>query len=334
MAAWLMLAKDASKRIGEGYDDNPETHYSWDDTVPNHSTVKVGDVIALWDAAELLGLSVIEDIMLGKATKRTPYCLKCDKADMAERKKKLPRFVCWNSDCKHESDTAGWKTKSVVTYRSRHEAGWIPARGTLTAPELRALCLKPRSQNSLRELHWSQFQQALEHGAVPLPLNIIDTAHQAIQGGHGTATIRVRKGQPAFRKQLLAIFGEVCAFTGPAPVQALEAAHLYSYAANGKHHKGGGLLLRRDLHRLFDLGLIAVNPKAKALHLLDELKSFPDYAKLHNATLAVNVTEEHVKWLTKHWTMHREAAAPNVIPQQSDATNHAPAKHGSCQVSV
>ncbi|WP_236578772.1 HNH endonuclease [Streptomyces tendae] len=319
MAAWLVLAKAGSKRISEGYDDSPATHYSWDSTVPNHATLKVGDVIALWDGVELLGLSVIEVIAVGQAEKETPYCLKCGKADVAERKKKLPRFVCWNQDCKHEADQAGWKTKQVTTYRSQHEAGWVDARGTLTAPELRALCVRQASQNSLRELRWDDFHHALTHGGVPLPLRVVDTARQVIAGGHGKATIRVRRGQPAFRKHLLQVFGEVCAFTGPAPVQALEAAHLYSYAANGKHHKGGGLLLRRDLHRLFDLGLIAVNPKTKTLHLADELKQYPDYAKLDGAPLTVDVTADHTKWLTKHWDMHRPGVPANVIPQQPGA---------------
>jgi hypothetical protein len=318
MTAWLVLAKDGSKRISEGYDDNPATHYSWDSTVNNHAKLTVGDVIALWDGTELLGLSVIEAIELGQEEKKTPYCLKCEKADVAERKKKLPRFVCWNQECKHESDKVGRKTKQVTTYRSRHEAGWIPARGTLTAPELRALCIQRTSQNSLRELRWDDFHHALTHGGTPLPLRIIDTTQQVIAEGHGTATIRVRKGQPAFRKHLLEVFGEVCAFTGPAPVQALEAAHLYSYAANGKHHKGGGLLLRRDLHRLFDLGLIAVNPKTETLHLAHEVKAYPDYAKLDGAPLTVSVTADHIKWLTKHWDMHRPSTQPT-IPTQPTA---------------
>ncbi|MFF9524888.1 HNH endonuclease [Streptomyces achromogenes] len=325
MAAWLVLAKAGSKRISEGYDDNPATHYSWDSTVPNHATLKVGDVIALWDGTELLGLSVIEDIETGQAEKETPYCLKCERADVAERKRKLPRFVCWNQVCKHEDDKAGWKTKQVITYRSRHEAGWIDARGTLSAPQLRALCVRQASQNSLRELRWNDFHHALTHGGVPLPLRVIDTTQQVIAQGHGTATIRVRKGQPAFRKHLLEVFGEVCAFTGPAPVQALEAAHLYSYAANGKHHKGGGLLLRRDLHRLFDLGLIAVNPQTKTLHLADELKKYPDYARLHGAPLTVAVTGEHVKWLTKHWDMHRPHTSVSAIPHQPSPIKSLPA---------
>ncbi|MEU6572520.1 HNH endonuclease [Streptomyces sp. NPDC046805] len=320
MTAWLVLAKDGSKRLSEGYDDNPATHYSWDDTVVNHARLAVGDVIALWDSVELLGVSVIEDIAVGEATKTTPYCLECGKADVAERKKKLPRFVCWNQECKHEDDKAGWKTKDVVTYRGRHEAGWIPARGTLMASQLRALCVKQASQNSLRELREDDFQHALSHGGTPLPLRILDTTRDVLAGGHTMATIRVRKGQPAFRKHLLEVFGEVCAFTGPAPIQVLEAAHLYSYAANGKHHKGGGLLLRRDLHRLFDLGLIAVNPKTKALHLADSLMKYPDYAKLHGVPLTVSVAADHIKWLAKHWEMHRGDGPTATIPEQ---TSHA-----------
>ncbi|MFE5191914.1 HNH endonuclease [Streptomyces sp. NPDC056628] len=319
MTTWLVLAKAGSKRISEGYDDNPATHYSWDSTVNNHAKLKVGDVIALWDGTELLGLSVIENIEVGQGEKDTPYCLKCGKADVAERKKKLPRFVCWNQECKHESDQAGWKRKRVTTYRSRHEAGWIDARGTLTAPELRALCMQPASQNSLRELRWDDFRRSITHGDVPLPLRVVDTTQKVIADGHGTATIRVRKGQPAFRKQLLEVFGEVCAFTGPAPVQALEAAHLYSYAANGRHHKGGGLLLRRDLHRLFDLGLIAVSPQTKTLHVADALKAYPDYAKLNDSPLTVPVTDDHLKWLTKHWGMHRAQAQAPMLPQQAPA---------------
>ncbi|MFF7235477.1 HNH endonuclease [Streptomyces collinus] len=310
MAAWLVLAKIGSKRISEGYDDNPATHYSWDSTVNNHAKLKVGDVIALWDAAELLGLSVIEDIQIGRGEKETPYCLECGKADVAMRKKKLPRFVCWNQECKHESNEVGWKRKQITTYRSRHEAGWIDARGTLTAAEVRDLCVQRASQNSLRELRWDDFRHALTHDGVPLPLRVVDTAQKAIAEGHGAAIIRVRKGQPAFRKHLLEAFGEVCAFTGPAPVQALEAAHLYSYATNGRHHKGGGLLLRRDLHRLFDLGLIAVDPHTKSLHLADALKAYPDYAKLHGAPLTVPVTDEHLKWLIRHWEMHRAQTFP------------------------
>ncbi|MET9483515.1 HNH endonuclease [Streptomyces sp. NPDC006638] len=288
----------------------------------NSGNVAVNDLIALWDGEFLLGVSVIEDIETGTGEKDIPFCPSCKKADVAARKTMTPVYKCWNTDCKAEFDEPGWKHKHVKTFRSRHEAGWIDARGTLTAPELRALCVKPASQNSLRELRADDFHHALTHSGTPLPLRILDTTQDVIAGGHSKVTARARKGQVAFRKAQLSLFGEMCAFTGPAPAQALEAAHLYSYAANSTHHKYGGLLLRRDLHRLFDLGLIAVNPTTKVLDVSADLAAFPEYTKLHGQSVTVQLTTSHIKWLTVHWDMHRTTPQPT-IPAQT--TNPQPA---------
>ncbi|MGW9242646.1 hypothetical protein ACWGRL_28555 [[Kitasatospora] papulosa] len=62
MTAWLMLAVDEHKRAGDGYDDDPSRHYSWDDRVNNHAKVQPNDVIVLRDRDMLLGVSVIESI--------------------------------------------------------------------------------------------------------------------------------------------------------------------------------------------------------------------------------------------------------------------------------
>lgn len=68
----------------------------------------------------------------------------------------------------------------------------------------------------------------------------------------------MRIGQPAFRAELARKYGPIGAFSGPAPAEAREACHLYSYAEIGHHDIEGGLLLRRDLHRLFDQGPLTV----------------------------------------------------------------------------
>ena len=62
----------------------------------------------------------------------------------------------------------------------------------------------------------------------------------------------------------------------------------------------------------------------RRLHLADDLKPFPDYAKLHCAPLAVSVTGDHVKWLAKHWAMHRTNTVQATIPQQSGPADTAP----------
>jgi putative restriction endonuclease len=70
----------------------------------------------------------------------------------------------------------------------------------------------------------------------------------------------VRRGQRAFREGLLQAFGSACCISGSQVEATLEAAHIRPYRGPGSHTPGNGLLLRADLHTLFDLRLITVMP--------------------------------------------------------------------------
>jgi hypothetical protein len=70
--------------------------------------------------------------------------------------------------------------------------------------------------------------------------------------------IAARRGQSEFRQRLLDTYRK-CLITGCDAVDALEAAHIRPYAGGGTFDLSNGLLLRADIHTLFDLGLIAVN---------------------------------------------------------------------------
>jgi len=113
---------------------------------------------------------------------------------------------------------------------------------------------------------------------------------------------------------LLAALGPVCAFTGSSPAAALEAAHLYSYATLGQHHDDGGLLLRRDLHRLFDRGDIAVDPATLTISLRSDLLTYPSYAPLQGKPLATKLESGHRSWIQKHWEQHRLTPLTAGIP--------------------
>lgn len=303
--AWLMLAVGADRQHGgnDGYDDSPSTHYSWDDTVPNHGAVRRGDRIAIWDKRSLLGVSTIESIEKGRMRKRFHTCRKCGKAGIKERKTMRPRFRC--HECGETFDRPRTHSRPVRTFRSRHDVAWIDLGGTLGPRELRALCTHPRSQLSIRPLDWDRFERAIREADPTVRFRVTDARSREINGGHRTATARVRLGQAAFRNRLLDQFGDVCALTGRAPRQVLEAAHLYRYADSGHHHDDGGFLLRRDVHRLFDLGQIAVDPGTMKIDLDDDLKPFADYARLQGRTLRVPATEGHERWLREHWRLHR-----------------------------
>ena len=71
--------------------------------------------------------------------------------------------------------------------------------------------------------------------------------------------IAARQGQEKFRRELLQTYGPVCLVTGPNIHDTLEAAHIKPYSEGGTFDRSNGLLLRADIHTLFDLGLIAIN---------------------------------------------------------------------------
>jgi len=69
---------------------------------------------------------------------------------------------------------------------------------------------------------------------------------------------RVRMGQGTFRTMLTEVYQRRCTVTGEKTLPALEAAHIKPYAQSGPHRISNGLLLRSDLHNLFDAGYMTV----------------------------------------------------------------------------
>lgn len=78
------------------------------------------------------------------------------------------------------------------------------------------------------------------------------------QARRAAASRKVRIGQDDFRERLILRYGPICAFTGLQLVQTLQAAHIQPYVDEKSNHIRNGLLLRADMHRLFDLGLMTL----------------------------------------------------------------------------
>jgi putative restriction endonuclease len=83
---------------------------------------------------------------------------------------------------------------------------------------------------------------------------------------------RARLGQGAFRVLVMDAYERRCAVTGEKTLPVLEAAHIKPYAEDGPHHVNNGLLLRSDLHKLFDHGYLTVTPDLR-LHVSPRLKA-------------------------------------------------------------
>lgn len=72
--------------------------------------------------------------------------------------------------------------------------------------------------------------------------------------------IAQRRGQPAFRRKLLNAYEHECAVSEGDAVAALEAAHITRFLGEKSNHVSNGILLRSDIHTLFDLDLIGIHP--------------------------------------------------------------------------
>ena len=105
-------------------------------------------------------------------------------------------------------------------------------------------------------------------------------------------TVRPRLGQGSFRLAVTDAYKGACAVTGEHSLPALEAAHIRSYSEGGEHEISNGLLIRSDIHRLFDKGYVTVSP---SLHfevsrkLKEDFSNGRSYYGLHGAPIGLPV---------------------------------------------
>lgn len=125
------------------------------------------------------------------------------------------------------------------------------------------------SRRAVREVQWRDAEEAAEFKTIDVechertmpfresgafdPLNTQDSRTTAER------VIALRRGQTAFRGALMKAYEGRCAITGCEIREVLEAAHISPYLGEHTNHVSNGLLLRADVHTLFDCGLINVD---------------------------------------------------------------------------
>ena len=107
-----------------------------------------------------------------------------------------------------------------------------------------------------------------------------------LPGGYGTPTIvRPRLGQGTFRVMITDAYERRCSVSGERTLPVLEAAHIKPFSLVGEHEISNGLLLRSDLHKLFDLGYVTVDPSDRRFNVSHRIKedfqNGRDYYALH-----------------------------------------------------
>lgn len=306
-SGWICIGKDHGdiSRASGGYEESIGETYRWRSSLPNGTKIQAGDVILIRDENTLIGGSVIESVAVQQMVRTVVLCPNCDKAQVSDRPTKEPRYRC--TKCKSTFDQPKIYEEETEFRTAEYGAGWF--RFPENFPEYseikNELAVLPKSQHSLQNLNIDKLEQLLD-GLPKTLVSAFNRRNPELHGGHVLSTVKTRVGQPAFRKMLFEKFGYVCAFTGPQPDGALEAAHLYQYADEGKHHEDGGLFLRRDVHRLFDLGLLAINPTTLQVDVDPSIAKFEGYSLLHGMKMKVDVSNTARGWIAKHWEQFRK----------------------------
>jgi putative restriction endonuclease len=106
----------------------------------------------------------------------------------------------------------------------------------------------------------------------------------------GPTVIHPRLGQGIFRANVTGAYGRACAVTEEHSLPVLEAAHIRPYAEGGPHEVPNGLLLRSDLHRLFDRGYVGITADHRFVvsrKLKDDFENGRSYYPLHGNVVRV-----------------------------------------------
>jgi putative restriction endonuclease len=132
----------------------------------------------------------------------------------------------------------------------------------------------------------SLYQQVLERLQTPS-----ETAMQINEPRYGKPSLILpRLGQGGFRYSVTERYDRRCAMTGERSLPALEAAHIKPYRKEGPHRVSNGLLLRADLHRLFDAGYITITPDLRVEvsgHLKNDFSNGREYYAMHGKQLII-----------------------------------------------
>ena len=160
----------------------------------------------------------------------------------------------------------------------------------------------PVSVGAVGELQVAEVSSASSAALIGFPTGEFDPNATQDDRLKVIAEVRRRQGGARFRKALLQAYDSRCAMTRYDATPALEAAHILPYRGPQTNHVANGLLLRADMHDLFDLGLIAVDTSAMRLLLASELVG-TEYEKYAGAPLWIPSESEarpNVEALDKH----------------------------------
>ena len=286
MRGWIALAFGGT---ANPYVDEASVAYAYDERVQNHKRVEVGDVLFVRNRHLLEGVGRITRIDTSTGEKTFFRCPECGSSRIHSRKRTRPRYRCQNG---HTFSKSREIRERVKTFKAIYEDDYSPVMVRINAAELRPFQLRNSQQLAIMPVDLDGIfvylarrdravSQVLARWLLTRATSLADD--EADEGVDLTPlgfderakvrrAIRVRRGQYAFRQSLMTRFGARCIISACTVQGVLEAAHIRPYRGPQDNHPANGLLLRADLHTLFDLNLIAIQPETLRIVIHSDLR--------------------------------------------------------------
>jgi putative restriction endonuclease len=188
---------------------------------------------------------------------------------------------------------------------------WIPS-GTYLKPGTQVGVGHDSEQGVGHELWKAVIERIVAMRPVPIEPDTATAVAIQSNGFGKPQLILPRLGQGLFRILVTDVYDRRCAITGERTLPVLDAAHIKPYSVAHRHEVSNGLLMRSDLHRLFDNGYLTVDPVDRRVVVSDRIKAEFDngreYYRLHGQQI-----REPVEPMFRAGTENLEFHAYNVF---------------------
>lgn len=297
---WILKSKGSESSFGGnlGYPDKPNAYYIYDNYVKNYNKIAVGDAIVIVDKEYIIGYATIKKIVAQKNVNKIRYLCPypgCKTSEHYQRKSKMPKYKCRK---KHEFEKPIEEKITATQFTAHYAQTFIPAKPRTSIKILEPYYIKRNRYYSIQPASASFYVEypylsikdreysILVQGPNPLfPFDSFGeyTPTQNDDRNSVLKNVKQRKDQKKFKDSLIEAYGCYCMITGISIPAVIEASHICPYLGEKDNHVKNGLLLRSDLHTLFDNDLLGIDPYSLQVEIHPQIRN--SYYSIYNGSL-------------------------------------------------
>ena len=279
------------------------TAYTYETDDRSKKQIAANDLLFLRDQKRLLAVAHVESVSTEKRAQSVSTCPVCSGTKIEMRKKRDVPYRCSHG---HQFAAPAEEQQLTVVHTAFFPHDFVRITAQIEPAELRPFELTNSRYVKLKLgdiTGLCGYVARRDHNVGPIlkgwllsrSLQLGDRDAETLGGALGVVdepdrplqAIRARRGLVSFRDKLITRYGARCMISGCTVLALLEACHVSRYQRPEDNHPANGILLRSDLHTLFDLDLIGINPADMEVAIHSDLVN-TEYQKLSGTRLMLS----------------------------------------------